>query len=80
MCVLKIAFSILDIKHQNINDLKENKNISVISPKIDCSLLFIIQSLEIRDTTQWSWISACVCFILSLSLLLFESLPLCSVF
>lgn len=52
MCVLKIAFSILGIKHQNINDLKENKNISVESPKIDCSLLFNIQSLEMRDTNN----------------------------
>lgn len=46
MCVLKIAFSILGIKYltenQNINDLKENKNISVLSPKVDCPLLFDI--------------------------------------
>lgn len=39
MCVLKIAFSTLGVKHlienQNISGLKENKNIYVVSPKID---------------------------------------------
>lgn len=69
ICVLKIVFYILGIKLQNINDLKENKNISVVSPKLDCFLLFNIQSLEMRDTTQWSWTSFSLCLFHS------ESIP-----